>query len=107
MPKYLVEAGYTADGLQGLVNDTAAGRKAAVQKAVKSVGGKVESFHFAFGDSDAVLILDLPDNVAAAALAVAVGTTGLVQIRTTVLLTVEEMDKAIKVKSKYRAPGAE
>jgi uncharacterized protein with GYD domain len=107
MPKYLCEAGYTADGLQGLVTDTAAGRKAAVQKAIKALGGKLESFHFGFGDSDVVLILDLPDNVAAAALALAVGTTGLVQVRTTVLLTVEEMDKAIKIKSKYRAPGAE
>lgn len=107
MPKYLCEAAYTADGLQGLVTDTASGRKAAVQKAVKALGGKLESFHFGFGDSDVVLILDLPDNVAAASLALAVGTTGLVQLRTTVLLTVDEMDKAIKIKSKYRAPGAE
>lgn len=107
MPKFLCEAAYSAEGLNGLVTDTAAGRKAAVQKAVRALGGKLESFHFAFGDNDVVLILDLPDNVAAAALALAVGTTGLVQVRTTVLVTVEEMDKAIKIKTKYRAPGTE
>jgi uncharacterized protein with GYD domain len=33
----------------------------------KSVGGKVEAFYFALGDVDAYIILDLPDNVSAAA----------------------------------------
>jgi uncharacterized protein with GYD domain len=106
MPKYLCSAGYSAEGLQGLVRDTASGRKAAVQKAIKALGGKLEAFYYSFGDDDVVLIVDLPDNTAAAALAVTVGATGLVQLRTTALLTVEEMDKAIKIKSKYRAPGA-
>ncbi len=106
MPKYLCSAGYSAEGLQGLVRDTASGRKAAVQKAIKALGGKLEAFYYSFGDDDVVLIVDLPDNTAAAALAVTVGSTGLVQLRTTTLLTVEEMDKAIKTKAKYRAPGA-
>src|SRR4051812_44651780 len=104
MPKYLCEAGYSAEGLQGLAQETAAGRRAVVQKAVKAIGGKLEAFYFSFGDNDVILIMDLPDNVAAASLALAVGSSGLVQIRTTVLLSVEEMDKAIKIRSKYRAP---
>ena len=106
MPKFLCTAGYTAEGLQGVVKDTASGRKAAVQKAVKGLGGKVEAFYFSFGDDDVVLIVDLPDNTAAAAMSLAVGSSGLVQLRTTPLLTVEEVDKAIKAKSTYRAPGA-
>ncbi len=42
MPKYLVEASYSADGLKGLQKDKAAGRKAAVAKAAESLGGKLE-----------------------------------------------------------------
>jgi len=106
MPKFLCTAGYTAEGLQGVVKDTASGRKAAVQKAVKGLGGKLEAFYFSFGDDDVVLIVDLPDNTAAAAMSLAVGSSGMVQLRTTPLLTVEEVDKAIKAKSTYRAPGA-
>jgi len=106
MPKFLCTAGYTAEGLQGVVKDTASGRKAAVQKAVRGLGGKLEAFYFSFGDDDVVLIVDLPDNTAAAAMSLAVGSSGLVQLRTTPLLTVEEVDKAIKAKSTYRAPGA-
>ena len=105
MPKYLCEAGYTAEGLQGLITESAAARKAAVQKAIKGVGGKLAAFYYTFGDNDVILIVDLPDNTAMAALALAVGSSGVVQLRTTVLLTVEEVDKAIKMKSTYRAPG--
>ena len=75
MPKYLVQASYTAEGIQGLVKDKASGRKAAVQSAVKAVGGKVDAFYYAFGEDDAVIILDLPDNVTAAAVGLA--TSGL------------------------------
>ena len=105
MPKYLIQAGYTAEGLRGLIKDTASGRKAAVQKAVKGMGGKLEALYLSFGKDDVIGIADLPDNIAAAALSLAIGATGLVRIRTTPLLTVEEADKAIKHKAKYRAPG--
>ena len=107
MPKYLIQGSYTSEGIKGLVKDKASGRKAAVQAAVKSLKGKVESFHFAFGSDDIVLIVDAPDNIAAVALSMAVGSTGLVTIRTTPLLTVEEVDQALALPSKYRAPGQE
>ena len=106
MPKYLFEASYSAEGLQGVIKDKASGRKAAVQKAIKSLGGKLEAFYFSFGDNDVVLIADLPDNASAAAVSLAAGGSGLVHLRTTPLLTPEEADKAIKIKSKYRAPGS-
>ena len=74
-------------------------------KAVEGIGGKVESFYYAFGEDDAILILDLPDNVTAAALAVSVSASGLVRARTTPLLTIEEADQAVGKSVTYRAPG--
>jgi uncharacterized protein with GYD domain len=107
MPKYLIQASYTAEGLKGLAKDKASGRKAAVQAAMKAVKGKLESFYFAFGSDDAVIIVEAPDNVAAAAIGLATASSGLVRIRTTPLLTVAEVDEALALPSKYRAPGAE
>ena len=106
MPKYLLQASYTIEGFHGLVKDSASGRRADVQSAVKALGGKVEAFYFAFGADDVVSILDLPDNVTAAALALTTSGSGAVRVRTTPLLTVEDVDKALEVKMQYRAPGA-
>ena len=106
MPKYLLHASYTAEGLRGLIKDTASGRKAAVQKGIKSAGGKLEAMYYCFGEDDLVIIADLPDNTAAAAVSITVAASGLVNTRVTPLLTVEEIDKAVKAKTKYRAPGA-
>ena len=105
MPKYLVQASYTPEGFKGLEKDKASGRKAAVAKAVEAVGGKLEAVYYAFGEDDVIVIFDLPDNVTAAAIALTVAGSGLVQIRTTPLLTVEEVDEALKKKVSYRAPG--
>lgn len=105
MPKYLVHASYTPEGFKGLEKDKASGRKAAVEKAAEAVGGKVEAFYYAFGADDAILIFDLPDNVTAAAISLSVAASGLVNIRTTPLLTVEEVDEALKKKVSYKAPG--
>jgi uncharacterized protein with GYD domain len=105
MPKYLLQASYTTEGIQGLVEDSASGRRADVQAAVKAAGGKVEVFYYAFGADDAIIILDLPDNVTAAAVGLTIAGSGAVRARTTPLLTVEEVDKALEVKMRYRAPG--
>jgi uncharacterized protein with GYD domain len=105
MPKYLIHAKYTTEGIRGLASDSASGRKADVQAAVKSVGGTVEAFYFAFGDDDVVMIVEVPDNVKAAALFLTSSTSGSVRMRTTPLLTVEEVDQALEIKMQYRAPG--
>jgi len=105
MPKYLIQARYTTEGIHGLIRDSAAGRRADVQTAIKAVGGKVEAFYYALGDDDVVMIVDLPDNIKAAAIGLTSAATGTVRARTTPLLTVEEMDQAIEVKTPYRAPG--
>jgi len=105
MPKYLCQVSYTPEGLQGLMKDGASGRRAAVKAAAKSAGGKVESMYFAFGADDVIVILDFPDNIAAARMATAVSASGVVSLITTPLLTVEEMDKALAKSAKYKAPG--
>jgi uncharacterized protein with GYD domain len=105
MPKFLVQARYTIEGIKGLVNDSASGRRADVQSAVKALGGTIEAFYYAFGDEDVVMILDLPNNIKAAALGLTASGSGAVQVRTTPLLTVEEVDKALDVRMQYRAPG--
>ncbi len=106
MPKYMLQANYTADGVKGLIKDTASGRRTAVKGSVEAVGGKLESMYYCFGQDDVVVIMDLPDNVAAVSLVTAVGASGLVRARTTPLLTVEEMDKALVKKVGYKAPGS-
>ena len=105
MPKYLVQARYTTEGIQGLVRDSASGRRADVQAAVKTLGGKVEAFYYAFGNDDVVLILDLPNNIKAAALGLTISGSGAVRVRTTPLLTVEDVDQALEIRIGYRAPG--
>ena len=72
----------------------------------KSAGGKLESYHFAFGDIDYFIIVDLPDNASAAAIALAVAASGSVNNKTTVLMTPQEIDEAAKQHPSYRPPGA-
>lgn len=105
MPKYLLDVTYTLDGVRGVVAKGGTARKAAAQAAAKSVGGKLDSFYFAFGGTDVVTIADLPDNTAAAALALAVTAGGGATVRTVVLLTPEEVDAAVGKTVKYTPPG--
>jgi uncharacterized protein with GYD domain len=105
MPKYLLEASYTADGAKGLAKEGGSSRKTMVEGMVKSLNGKLEAFYYAFGAADVYLIVDLPDAVTATALSLAVNQSGAVQLKTTVLMSVEEMDQAAKKSVSYRAPG--
>ena len=104
--KYLVIANYNADGIKGVLAKGGSARKDAVAKLVADLGGSLESFHFAFGSDDAYVILDLPDNVTAAAVGLAVGASGAVAARTVVLLTPEEIDAAAKKQVVYTPPGS-
>lgn len=105
MAKYLLEVSYTLEGLKGLVKDGGAKRRAAAEAALKSAGGRLDAFYFAFGKHDAYVIADVPDNVTAAAVALTVGASGAVRVKTTVLITPEEVDQAVKKTVAYRAPG--
>lgn len=105
MPKYLVQANYIGDGIKGLVKEGGSSRRTSAESAVKAVGGRVEAFYYAFGECDAYIIADMPDNVSMAAMALAVNASGAVTLKTTVLLTPEEVDAATKKMPAYRAPG--
>lgn len=108
MPKYLIEASYTHEGVEGVRTKGGSSRRDAVVETAKSVGGELEAFYFAFGDYDAVVLLDLPDNEAAAAVALSVASAGGATTKTTVLLTPEQVDDAAKRSIDavdYRPPG--
>jgi uncharacterized protein with GYD domain len=102
---YLFRAAYTQDGLAGLLKEGAKSRVKALTAAVESVGGKLEAMYWSFGDEDVILLADLPDNSAAAALSTRVAAAGVAGVSTTVLLTAAEVDKARKLKTAYRPPG--
>ncbi len=106
MSKYLISASYTAEGAKGLIKGGGGtARRAAVQQMLESVEGKLESMYYAFGEDDAYVIVDAPDNISAAAVAMAVNASGAATTKTTVLLTPEELDKAARKTVTYRAPG--
>ena len=105
MPKYLIEASYTREGVEGVQSKGGSSRREAVAATAKSMGGQLETFYFAFGDHDAVVIVDLPDNEAAVATALAVTGAGGATTKTTVLLTPEQVDDAAKRSVDYRRPG--
>ncbi len=105
MPKYLIQASYTPEGLKGLLKDGGSKRRAVAEETIKGVGGKLEAFYFAFGETDVFVIADLPDNASAAAVSLVVNATGAINSKTAVLLTPEEMDKATKKTVSYRPPG--
>ena len=105
MAKFLIRANYKPEGVKGLMKEGGTGRRKAVEGMTAAWGGKVEAFYYAFGDADAILIIDAPDNVTAAAVSMAVNASGLVSTVTMPLLTPEEIDQAAKKSVTYRAPG--
>src|SRR2546421_6294145 len=106
MPKFLIEASYTLEGVKGVQSAGGTSRRDAVAKVTESVGGRLESFHFAFGDHDAYVIVDVPDNESAAAIALTVNAAGGATAKTVVLLTPEEVDAAAKRSVDYRPAGS-
>ena len=105
MAKYLHNVSYTHQGLKGVAAKGGSAREKAARDAVESVGGSVECFYFAFGESDVVLITDFPDTASAAALTLAVGSSGGATVRTTVLLSSKDIDEAAKKTVSYVPPG--
>ena len=106
MGKYMITGTYTAEGAKGLLADGGSSRRAAVEALLGSVGGSIESLYYMFGSEDVVCIFDAPDDEAVAAAAITVGSTGMVGIRTTVLLTPEQIDDATKRSPAYQPPGS-
>ena len=105
MPKYLWEANYVGEGLKGLLKEGGSSRRAVVEKVINSMGGKLEAFYYAFGETDLYCIADMPDNVSTAAFALTIAASGVINLKTIVLLTPEEIDNAAKKTPSYRPPG--
>jgi uncharacterized protein with GYD domain len=106
MPKYLIEASYTADGVKGVQKAGGSSRRDAIAKLAESAGGRLESLYFAFGEHDVYVVVDLPDNESAAAVALTVNAAGGAATRTIVLLSPEEVDAAAQRSVEYRPPGS-
>jgi uncharacterized protein with GYD domain len=104
--KYMIQGSYTQSGVQGVLKEGGSGRRDAVAKLLADLGGSLDAFYFAFGEDDVYVIADVPDNITAAAIALTVGAAGAVRIRTVVLLTPEEVDRATQQSVNYRPPGA-
>ena len=105
MPRYLFIAKYASEGAKGVLAKGGSARRTAIEKSVTDLGGRVESFDFAFGEEDVYTIIDLRDNTAAASLALTVNSDGRTHVRTVVLMTPEEIDAAGQQKVAYAPPG--
>lgn len=106
MAKYLIHGAYTVDGVKGLLKDGGSKRRSAIASVLEKAGGRLESFHFAFGSDDFYVIAEAPDNVTAAAVSLAVAASGAARAQTVMLMTPEEVDSVAKKKVDYRPPGA-
>jgi uncharacterized protein with GYD domain len=106
MPKFMARLSYTAEGARGLLKEGGTARRAVAQKLIESIGGKVEAFHFAYGEDDAYVIIDVPDAASGLAVSLAVNASGAARVSTIPLITPEEIDAASKKSVSYRAPGA-
>ena len=105
MPKYMVQASYVGEGLKGLLKEGGTKRRETVAQVIESMGGTLESFYYAFGDYDVVGVADMPDNVSCVAFSMMINASGVINAKTTVLLTPEEIDQATKKTVDYRPPG--
>lgn len=105
MPKYLFAASYTAEGTKGLLKEGGSSRRAMVDDMTKKMGGKLEAFYYALGDTDVYGIVDVPDAEGMMAVSLAVNAAGAVRLKTIPLMSPEEVDKAAKTSVAYRPPG--
>lgn len=105
MPKYLLQVSYTVEGAKGLMKDGGSKRRAAARALVESLGGKLDAVYYAFGDTDVFAIADMPDNASAAAASLTLAASGALTTKTTVLLTPEDIDQAVKKSASYTPPG--
>jgi uncharacterized protein with GYD domain len=105
MMKILIKASYTSEGVKGLLKVGGTNRKQVVEKMINELGGKIEAFYYAFGDTDVYVIANVPDATVATAVSMHINSTGLVSTSSTILLDPELVDKATKISVSYRSPG--
>jgi uncharacterized protein with GYD domain len=106
MPRYMFIVNYAPEGAKGLMTAGGSARRTSIEKTVSAMGGRLETFDFAFGADDAYTVVELPDDRAAAALALTVTSSGLTKVRVVVLLSPEDIDAAAQLHPDYSPPGA-
>lgn len=107
MPLYLGRFSYTSEAIKAMV-DNPQDREQAAAEAAEALGGKLVGFWFPFGEFDGAFLMDAPDNSSAAALSMLVGGSGaLSKLETTVLLSMDEAQDAMRkaAKASYRPPA--
>lgn len=96
MPHYLQQVSYSREGWEALVANPQ-NRIEAVRPVIEKLGGRIDSAWFSFGDYDIVVITHLPDNVSAAAIAMAFAAGGACKsVHTTPLISPDEAIQALK-----------
>jgi uncharacterized protein with GYD domain len=105
MPKFLCQASYTVEGTKGLLKSGGSARRKAVEELLAPLGGKLEAFYFAFGDDDAILIIDVPDNETALSICMTIRASGMVTSKMTPLIPIEGVDRAVTREVHFRPPS--
>jgi uncharacterized protein with GYD domain len=105
MAKFMYIGSYTAEGAKGVLKEGGTARRKMAEQSVASVGGKLESYYFAYGKDDFYVIFEAPGAAEAAALSLTTAATGAIRARTIPLITPEEMDDAAKLTPNYSPPG--
>lgn len=107
MPTYLHIGTYTRAGTRALREAGGSPREAAVRAAVEGVGGSVDRIYWAFGGNRVYAIVELPDDVTATALNLAVNEAGALELETVALLSPRDMDRAGLQAAGYAPPGVD
>ena len=105
MPRYLCKVRYSVEGINGVRKEGGTARAEVARKLFESFGATMHSFDFAFGEYDAYLVVEAPNNAAVAGAATIVSAAGGASIETVVLMSPAEIDEAVKVQADYRKPG--
>jgi uncharacterized protein with GYD domain len=105
MPKYLLTLSFTPEGAKGILEEGGSPRRVVAENLASSVGGRLETFYFAFGKDDVYALMDLPDDASAASVSLTIAATGAARVSTTLLLTPDEIDAAVREHPQYRPPG--
>ncbi|WP_308042511.1 GYD domain-containing protein [Micromonospora sp. PLK6-60] len=105
MARFLLKASYTPEGISGLRRDGGTKRAEVVQAMIENAGGRVEALYFAFEEHDAYVLCELPDNMTAASLTIAIRAGRGLDVRITPLMTPEEVDAVTQLPVFYEPPG--
>jgi uncharacterized protein with GYD domain len=105
MPKYMWRMDLTSQGAQGLLEVGGSARREAAKKMIRGLGGTIEAFYYALGETDLIAIAELPDTLSAAGVGLHVAAGGAARIETIRLLTPEEIDRTVRIPVDYRPAG--